>query len=348
MSPKVSVIMPVYNAGAYLRAAVDSVLAQTFKDFELILVDDGATDGSGAICDEYANSDSRVIVRHGRNGGICASRNVGMDMARGEWIAFCDHDDFMEPTMLETALAATDGTRFQIVKCDHLTYRRRQDGTIAIDFTGIHRSDCAWRVSDLLTPEDYPFLKALCGIVWDGLFRRDFLEAHHLRFDTSFTCGGEDFDFMTRCLPLVERGRWLARPLYRHYINVGVSTSAGYHPRLLQDFLRSVLLTKSLFPAAFEDCRLRFSAFGEWIVPIIHYVFMIDGCDIPLREQARWVYRYYDEIVGPGVKVPVRGFPAKRRFLYWCVRLRLVGTYIFLKKAIVRARAIVRGGWAKT
>src|SRR5690606_27273688 len=95
MMPKVSVIIPVYNAEKYLRECIDSVLAQTFDDFELLLINDGSTDGSGKICDEYAQKDARVKVFHKENGGVSSARNLGLDNAKGEWITFIDSDDWI-------------------------------------------------------------------------------------------------------------------------------------------------------------------------------------------------------------------------------------------------------------
>lgn len=92
-NPQISVIVPVYNAEKWLRRCVDSILAQTFTDFELLLIDDGSTDGSPAICDEYAVKDSRVRVFHKPNGGVSSARNLGLDHALGEWICFVDSDD---------------------------------------------------------------------------------------------------------------------------------------------------------------------------------------------------------------------------------------------------------------
>lgn len=99
-SPKVSVIVPVYKAEKYLRKCVDSILAQTFRDFEIILVDDGSPDGSGAICDEYAAEYDCVRVKHISNGGAAVARNRGIDMAKGEFIMFVDSDDTIESDML--------------------------------------------------------------------------------------------------------------------------------------------------------------------------------------------------------------------------------------------------------
>ena len=100
--PTISVIVPVYKVEPYLRQCVDSILGQTFRDFELILVDDGSPDGCPAICDEYAEQDSRVKVIHKENGGLSSARNAGLDVAKGEYIAFVDSDDWIHPEMLDT------------------------------------------------------------------------------------------------------------------------------------------------------------------------------------------------------------------------------------------------------
>lgn len=92
-NPQISIIVPVYNVEQYLPRCIDSIISQSFSDFELLLVDDGSKDRSGAICDEYARKDSRVRVFHQQNGGVSLARNVGLDNARGEWITFSDSDD---------------------------------------------------------------------------------------------------------------------------------------------------------------------------------------------------------------------------------------------------------------
>ena len=98
---KLSIIIPVYNVKSFLPEAVESVLAQSFRDFELILVDDGATDGSGEICDRYAGEDSRIKVIHQKNAGVSAARNAGVSAAQGEYIGFTDSDDIIERDMYQ-------------------------------------------------------------------------------------------------------------------------------------------------------------------------------------------------------------------------------------------------------
>jgi len=100
-SPKISIIVPVYNVIQYLSCCIDSILAQTFPDFELLLIDDGSTDRSGSVCDEYAAKDKRVRVFHKENGGVSSARNLGLDNARGEWVCFVDSDDWVNTEYLQ-------------------------------------------------------------------------------------------------------------------------------------------------------------------------------------------------------------------------------------------------------
>lgn len=104
--PRLSIIVPVYNVEKYLDKCLSSILSQTFTDFELILVDDGSTDGSGEICDRYAESDNRIHVIHKKNGGLSSARNQGIIIAQGEYIGFCDSDDWVQPDMYKELMSA--------------------------------------------------------------------------------------------------------------------------------------------------------------------------------------------------------------------------------------------------
>ena len=101
MNPKISIIVPVYNREKYLHRCINSILEQTFEDFELILINDGSTDGSGQICDDYRTKDPRVQVYHKNNAGVSSARNLGLRYANGEWITFVDSDDWLDEVFLE-------------------------------------------------------------------------------------------------------------------------------------------------------------------------------------------------------------------------------------------------------
>ena len=113
--PEVSVIVPVYNVEAYVAKCIDSILAQTFTDYELILVNDGATDGSPAILHEYAGKDPRISVIDKPNGGLSDARNAGMKQASGTYLCFIDSDDFIEPQMLEKTVRKLHETDADII-----------------------------------------------------------------------------------------------------------------------------------------------------------------------------------------------------------------------------------------
>ena len=119
---EVSIIVPVYQVEKYIRQCVDSILAQTFTDFELILVDDGSKDQSGQICDEYARMDTRVKVIHKENGGLSDARNKGMDQASGNYFMFVDSDDYIALTMIECLYKSILNQNADIAVCNYLCY----------------------------------------------------------------------------------------------------------------------------------------------------------------------------------------------------------------------------------
>ena len=129
-TPKISVIVPVYKAEAYLHRCVDSILAQTFQDFEVLLIDDGSPDRSGEMCDEYARKDRRVRVFHKENGGVSSARQCGMDHAQGEYTIHADPDDWVEPMMLEELYKKAKEEDADMVICDF--YEERKNKTIYI------------------------------------------------------------------------------------------------------------------------------------------------------------------------------------------------------------------------
>lgn len=140
-SPRISVIVPVYNAEKWLRRCVDSILAQTFTDFEVLLIDDGSTDGSGAICDEYAIQDQRVRVFHKPNGGVSSARNLGLDSAQGEWMTFADSDDYIESNMLVRMIKKINDEQADIVIADYFETSKDRDIKVSQNLQSLKSED---------------------------------------------------------------------------------------------------------------------------------------------------------------------------------------------------------------
>ena len=116
----ISIIVPVYNVDKYIERCIQSIINQTYKNLEIILIDDGSTDKSGAICDKYSKIDNRINVIHKKNGGLSEARNVGLDIARGDYIGFVDSDDYIHPQMYELLYKNLIGTSADISIIKHI------------------------------------------------------------------------------------------------------------------------------------------------------------------------------------------------------------------------------------
>lgn len=201
--PAISVIMPVYNSEKYLRDAIESVLKQTFTDFELLLIDDGSKDSSGIICDEYASQDSRIRVTHQENTGLCGARNRGLELARGEYIAFADNDDECCPDMLESNYRAAKANNADMVKFGRTTHTLKNGKIYKTDVRDLEKA--VYEKEELV--EKYLFLKNkdLLNTVWDGLFRATVIRENALHFDTNLRYGGEDMIFCMQIYPYLSK-----------------------------------------------------------------------------------------------------------------------------------------------
>lgn len=164
--PELSIIVPVYKVEKYLPKCIDSILAQTFRDFELILIDDGSPDNCGKICDDYAARDSRIRVIHQENAGVSAARNAGLDIACGTYLGFVDSDDWIEPEMYETMIATAKEKQVDVVVCG-IKYCEENGTFIRSDL-----SDMAYISGEELLCSIYGMPNPLGGGCCNKLFRR--------------------------------------------------------------------------------------------------------------------------------------------------------------------------------
>jgi|GEM_PF-3114181 len=189
----VSVIMPVYNSQDYLRTAVESVLKEETFNLELILVDDGSTDGSGAICDALASEDSRVTVMHLQNGGMCKARNIAIAKARGDYLTFCDNDDYVLMGFVTENLTLAKKYNADCVRFGRYVKRVAGDGTVlkVSEDRPIHKA-VLYREN---ISDQYDLLFYGTGGVWAGLYRKAFLIENNIAFNEDFRSGLEDILF---------------------------------------------------------------------------------------------------------------------------------------------------------
>lgn len=209
--PKISVIVPVYNTEKYLRRCVDSILAQTFSDFELLLVDDGSTDSSPAICDEYANLDSRVRVFHKENGGVSSARNLALDNAEGEWITFADSDDWTYPTWLYNFMIK-DLERYDLV-CQGIYLDNKANTENG--YQQSLKTMLSYRGNKIFIPKILTDSGNL-GYTVNKIFRNDIISQNRLKFDTRFYFQ-EDEIFILHYLSFTRRNILCIPKIGYHY-----------------------------------------------------------------------------------------------------------------------------------
>lgn len=210
---KLSVIVPIYNASEYLEKCVDSILNQTEKQIELILVDDGSTDDSGTICDAYGRQDSRVRVIHQKNAGVSVARNAGLQEATGEYIGFVDSDDWILDNMYEELLEKARKTQAQIVMCDAVTVY--SDGKKKVD-TINQLMQAGTLLKNELNPQ---LLVEMAGSTCRCIYCRKMIRENHIEFPVGIKFS-EDRIFNIYAMGYAKKIHYTKQALYMRYINV--------------------------------------------------------------------------------------------------------------------------------
>lgn len=209
MKTAISIITPVYKAEKYLHRSVDSILAQTFTEFELILVDDGSPDGSGAICDEYALKDSRVKVIHKENGGVSSARQCGIDKAVGEYTIHADADDWADPTMLEELYRKAIEDNADIVFCDYHTRKKGKQRYVSQAPGSLH--------PDALLKQ---YLRQeLHGALWNKLIKRELYTRYNISFPQEIV-RWEDLFVVCTMLQHPVKVSYLAKAFYHYDLSI--------------------------------------------------------------------------------------------------------------------------------
>lgn len=227
---KVSIIMPVYKVEEYVGKAIESIQAQTLKEWEFLIVDDGTPDKSGEICDQYAEKDNRIHVIHKENGGAPSARNLAIEMAKGEYMYFLDSDDWAEPTMLENmyCLAKRDNAQLVVAGFYIDTYISAEkyitddffvEDAVYSNYTSFRKN--AYKLFD----------KNLLYTPWNKLYESKYIMENNLRFPTTFW---DDFPFNISVIKNVERVTVTSEKYYHFLRARSESETAAYRPGMYE------------------------------------------------------------------------------------------------------------------
>ncbi len=234
-----SVIVPVYNVKSYLRQCIESILMQSCTDMELLLVDDGSTDGSGTICDEYSKKDIRVKVIHKKNGGVSDARNQGLYAAKGKYIIFVDADDYWETDILSSIKEKIVSTGEPDLIFTNNEYRELPNGKKNIFTCGFSSNDFdslngEATLEYLLTKTDYNLFS-----VWRGIFKTSVIKNNKILFEKGVTVG-EDADWLFRFILCTRNNILFETPFYVYRVNRIGSAMSTKSKKALSSYLSIV------------------------------------------------------------------------------------------------------------
>lgn len=248
MTPYFSIILPIYNVAPYLERCVQSVLEQSFRDYELILVDDGSTDESSEICDRLGAQHSCIRVIHKENGGLSSARNAGLEIAQGEYIWWVDSDDWIAENALTILYEASATEKPDMVKYNFARVRKDEQPFYSNARPGFYMEEETEVLLDsaLLMPSRFGLS------AWSHSYRRDFLEKNKLTFTSERMIGSEDYLFNLQALAVVQSIRVIADQLYFYELRGG-SLSQSYKKDLSDRYILLYSLLRQFYA---EKCLL--------------------------------------------------------------------------------------------
>ncbi len=266
MQKFLSIIVPVYNVSNYLCRCIESIICQSFTDFECILVDDGSTDGSGLICDEYAKKDCRIRVFHKENGGVSSARNLGLDNAKGEWIYFVDSDDELLPGGLKI-LVDCISEDIDVVLAG---YDKYDENGSQIDRIQERVEVLLNKIESLSTLyENHALYYRFLPYLWIRLMRRKIIEENHIRFDTGL-CNKEDTLFLVQYICRSNgMTRFTTTPVYRYNVRIDSAMGGwrrGFDYKYIDSLYGIIKMKKEIRQSFSPFCRIAYIADeGIWI-----------------------------------------------------------------------------------
>lgn len=196
----ISIIIPIYNAERYLHKCIDSILAQTFTEFELLLINDGSTDKSGEICNEYISRDLRLKVFHKRNGGVSSARNLGLDNALGKWVTFVDSDDFVKSDWLDIYIHSIEKEAQLLVQGFNYNTKNKKNYFVTIE------EECYLESVGMALRKLYD--KKMVGYIWNKLFENRIIQKYNIRFNEIYKIR-EDEDFVLSYLIEIQNVKFI-------------------------------------------------------------------------------------------------------------------------------------------
>lgn len=275
MFDKISIIIPVYNAETDIERCLDSILKQTYTDYEVILVDDGSRDSSGSICDSYSSRYDHIRCIHQPNSGVSEARNRGLGAVTGKYVTFIDSDDYVTPDYLEQLVEAAHQTSAELI----------QGGFRRIYYDGSSEPESIKCVqTPVVTSLKSDYLKYLRGFIWSKLFLNSVIKEHDLHFDKSLTLS-EDLCFILEYVTYINKVAFIPTDGYCYCISPSSASSRFHQPEALMAlWKKETMLLNRLKPGETEP-QDRYMA---WKSSVGEYIFSWILNQIIINNDNRW------------------------------------------------------------
>lgn len=354
-SPVISIIVPIYNMDSYLRRCLDSLLAQTMTEIEIIAVNDGSTDTSLKILSDYKRKDERIIIINKENEGVSAARNDGISLAKGEFIGFVDPDDWVSSDMYENLYQRAKNGTTDIIMCSYF----REFGT--------HSKEKKFNLSDLVTYEESEIKKTVLrklvgpineekgnpelldawGTVWTKLYRAELLKENEIRFTNLSEIGtNEDLLFNIEAFFYAKNFEFINAPFYHYWRENNNSVTSGYKPHLMDQWFTLFNKIESFFEKQNMNMDIHLALNNRICIGTLglglntiskanvesHAKKMRKINNILKDQRIKQAFEHFD----------LSHFPLIWKVFYFCAKTKSSVSFYFLLLAIERLRKIVR------
>ncbi|MFA6939912.1 MAG: glycosyltransferase [Clostridiaceae bacterium] len=339
MEPLVSIVIPIYNVERYINKCIDTIINQTYSNLEIILIDDGSTDDSGRICEEYSLKDKRIKVIHKKNSGVSSARNDGIKAATGDYIYFIDSDDFVELDLIKTAvLSAVENNSDVVVWGYTKVYVDKNDCFLKSIIYVPDRICCSVDKISSLSSKINDELLGILGYVWNKLYRLEIIKRNHILFEEN-TSLYEDILFNVLVLTNIKIINFIDES-YIHYMQRSIITLSNIvHNNLFDLNIRACIEKKHLLECWNIDAAIIENSFEKSLVQAIKSIIKeVSISSICRREKINYINSMLKNYKVKRIIDNIKTHTFKDKIIFWLLKHNYINSTIFIYKNLIKVK----------
>lgn len=339
MEPLVSIIIPIYNAEGYLDKCIDSIINQTYTNLEIILIDDGSTDDSGRICEEYSLKDKRIKVIHKENSGVSAARNDGIISAAGGYICFIDSDDFVELNLIKAAVLSAVEINSDVVVWGYTKVYADNNDRILKSVIYVPEKICCSidKISSLSCKVNDEFLGNL-GYVWNKLYRLEIIKKYHILFEENI-CQYEDLLFNIQVLTNIKIINFIDES-YNHYMQrPRITLSKIFNDNLFDLNIRTCMEKKYLLESWNIDAEVIDDLFEKSLIQAVKStVREVSISSISKHKKVTYINNMLKNYKAMKLIENIKIHSCKDKIIFWLLKHNFIYFIIFIYMNLIKIK----------